>query len=90
MNSSPESLARLADRASDRPFFLGSALRRFREARGWTQEELAGYLGCTEADLTMLSLCRMPGVNERHTLDNDIAYLSERFQVDPERLRSVL
>ncbi|MDV9187838.1 helix-turn-helix transcriptional regulator [Streptomyces sp. SR27] len=38
----------------------GAHLRRLREERGWTQEDLAGPMGCTSQHISAVETCRKP------------------------------
>ncbi|MGG6267087.1 hypothetical protein ACQ4M3_13050 [Leptolyngbya sp. AN03gr2] len=53
-------IARAADRASDRPFFLASALKQYQHEKEVSRENLAIQLGCTTETLDKLALCRKP------------------------------
>jgi hypothetical protein len=89
MNSSPESLKRLAERVRDRSFFLGSALAIYQDAEELTEEAMAERLGCSPHTLTLLRLCRMPG-HGSHSFERDVNHLAARFEIDGNRLADAL
>lgn len=55
-----DQLARLRDRLSTNNRFLASTLRRYREAEGWTHDQLASHLGLTPDGLDRLGLTGQP------------------------------
>lgn len=80
----PTPFRRLADRASDDPFFLGYHLRQFATRRLWTHAALAAWLGCPVEQLAHLSLCRTPET------DADFAEIASVMGVRAEGLREVM
>jgi hypothetical protein len=55
-----DSLQRAAQRASQRPFFIASALLAYQTLGQLGEDELAEFLGCPLAALPKLALCRLP------------------------------
>jgi hypothetical protein len=55
-----QSFQRFVKRARKDPYFLGASLAACQESRGWSDQQLAEFLGCSEADLEKLAACRAP------------------------------
>lgn len=88
---SDDLLVTAADRAAARPFYLASAIRRWRAANHATAATTLAYLGTTvdrqlgaDQHLARLALCRRP------TDRADLAAISARFGVDPDRLAALV
>ena len=87
MIDSRDLLAQAAERASSDPFFLGYALRAYRQAQEMDVEELSGWLGCPPGDLPRLALCRCPAPDR---FQDDLQRLSHRFGLRTDRLAALL
>jgi len=81
----PDPLARLAERAESRPFFLASLLADFARSENMNDEMLAAHLGCPLAELPKLKLCRAPR-QEPADLREDIDRLVQAFRLDRDHL----
>jgi hypothetical protein len=82
-----ELLRRAAERASTKPFFLGSALRWFAEAEHLDDAGLARHLGCSPEQLNKLRLCRRPaGIS----FAVDVQRLADALRLDVVRLAELL
>lgn len=84
MNKSTNSdlIALAANRASSRPFYLGSAFADFQQMRHMSDAELADYVGCQPDKLRALRLCRRPDVDSAR-FRPDVRSISDRFDIDP-------
>jgi hypothetical protein len=78
-----------AERAAQRPFFIGRDLAEFRALRGFSEIELAAWLGCAPERLPELALCRRPvlrGPGFRHGVQK----IADHIGIRPERLAELL
>lgn len=57
-DGNPTPLTHFARRAESDPLFLAAQLALYRDSRGWTDDDLAAYLGVPVESLTRLALCR--------------------------------
>lgn len=85
-----EALKRLADRAAADPFFLGHALTAFQARHRISDPALAAKLKVTLEQLAKIRLCRMPGIDERHTLTSDLRTIAERMGCDLTELARIV
>jgi len=76
---------RLIGKAVEDPFFLGSTLAAFSEARGLTDRRLADWLGCSPSALDRLKLCRRPE-DPDPALGEEIRRIAAFAPCDPLRL----
>ncbi|HLW00262.1 MAG TPA: hypothetical protein VKT82_16465 [Ktedonobacterales bacterium] len=60
MNDHMPSLARLAQGARERPTLLAGLLFAYQQQEGLDEQKLAAFLGCDDAALPKLALCRRP------------------------------
>lgn len=86
-DAGPALLRRAAERAADRPPFLASALLAYAHAEGLDDAGLAARLGCPDADLPALLLCRRP---QGATFAADVQRIAERFGLQPFRLAEAI
>jgi hypothetical protein len=78
-----------AERAAQRPFFIARDLAEFRTLHGFSENDLAAWLGCAANRLPDLALCRRPaphGPRFRH----DVQKVSQYIGIRPERLAQLL
>lgn len=87
MAKTPDAKAwhRLIGKAEREPFFLGSALVAFSEARGLTDRTLAEWLVCSLEALDRLKLCRRPDDREA-AFGEEIRRIAAFAPCDPLRL----
>ncbi len=78
---SNEILKRLADAASERPFYLGSILDGYARRDELDPATLAKKLTCDEATLDRLRVCRAPVVGHDE-FPLDVRRIAHRFNVD--------
>jgi hypothetical protein len=78
-----------AERAARRPFFVARDLADFRSLHGFSENDLAAWLGCGPERLPQLALCRRPTLHgaefRRH-----IERISNYIGITPERLAQLL
>lgn len=79
------SLARVAERTMNRPFFLGYWLNEYATSMLLDDAALAAALGCTLDSLTMLRLCRAPRP-DMYVLD--LQEVANRFEANLESLKT--
>lgn len=82
-------LRHAADRASRDDFFLGNVLTEYMVARGLNRAGLSKQLSCSETQLSLLALCRLPkesGVTFRAEVEKIAAYVG----IDPLELGQVI
>jgi hypothetical protein len=82
-----ELLAYAAQRAQDRPSYVGWALVQVRAREGLSDAALAARLGLATVDLPRLALCLRPRPEQ---WDADLAQIAARFGLAPEPLSAVL
>lgn len=75
-------LRKAAQRAAQNPFFLAAPVMRVAEADGLSDAELAERLGCSEANLLAVLLCRRPD-GDPAAFRADLARIAQRFGADP-------
>jgi hypothetical protein len=83
----PSWLKAAVRRSADEDWTLGFSFERYRQFKSKSPEELAEELGCSLETLDWLSLCRVPS-EERFAEELDV--ITQRFNVDPNRLAPVL
>jgi hypothetical protein len=76
-----------AQRAKDRPEYLGWVLARYLEREHSSEVELAGRLGMAPRDVARLALCLRPRVE--HCAE-DIRQISARFHLDAPTLAGIV
>jgi hypothetical protein len=81
----PNALDYMARRAEADPFYLGSALARYRDARALTDADLCRLLGCGAETLRSLKLCRRPQPET-----NDLGVIAAHYGIDPGALGRLL
>lgn len=89
MSDAPNPLELAANRASEDPFFLGSTLAEHLHRRGWSREDLAEYMCCSQVDLLRLYLCRQPELASED-LALRVDHIAHTFHCDASRLLSLL
>jgi hypothetical protein len=82
-------LARAAARAEADSFFVASALALYRSLTEMDDGALAAFLGCDEASLPRLALCRRPS-GESRSFRADVGRIAEFTGCDPSRLATLL
>jgi hypothetical protein len=86
----PEALlAKAAGRATERRFFLASALAAYQELHGMDDNALAAYLGCPPDRLSRLALCRRPDPGSTG-FRNDTQRVAAYAGANPLRLGTLL
>ncbi|EPX57063.1 hypothetical protein D187_006817 [Cystobacter fuscus DSM 2262] len=83
----PSWLKAAVRRSADEDWTLGFIFKRYRQFKNKSSEELAEELGCSLETLDWLSLCRVPS-EERFA--EELSVITQRFNVDPNRLAPVL
>lgn len=90
MNEARDRYLRVAaERAGHRPFFIAGDLGEFRSLHGFSEIDLAAWLGCAPERLPELALCRRP---EPHGAGfrRDVQKISDYISISPERLAQLL
>ncbi len=82
-------LARAANRASRRAFFIASALEDYRKMEGLDEAQLADYLRCTPKDLARLALCRRPQ-SESSKFKDEVRAIARHTSIDGGQLMKLL
>lgn len=82
-------LEHLANRVSDDPMFLASALEAYGRSEGIDDGTLAKKLGCPKDVLPLLRLCRIPRA-EAPEFFQDVARIAEHFKVNADVLAEVV
>src|SRR5258708_23467078 len=75
----------LAQRVTDDPYFLASALQAYARSEHLDDDALAQALECSQETLTLLRLCRMPR-HEPASFREDVHRIASRFGVQVDRL----
>lgn len=83
----PDWLETAAERGARVPELLGSMFAWYRDLEDLSVQALAEQLGCTEATLHWMSLCRRP---RSEAFAADVLRIAERFGVDPSGIFQVL
>jgi hypothetical protein len=83
-------LRHAAERAASHPFYLAYALAVYQQSESLDDASLARFLGCQEADLPLLALCRRPGAVGEDEFGVDVAQIVSRHSVRRERLIHLL
>lgn len=78
-----------AKRAVQSRFFLAESLKEFCINRGMTEDDLAGFLGCSLELLPKLALCRRPD-SDSPKFRVDIERIATAFNMQPIRLVQVI
>ena len=82
-------LKRLARRVEDDRQFLASILAEYARAEGLNDAALAWKLGCPEASLTGLRLCRAPR-GEPAEFRQDVRQIADGFGLDADLLTEII
>lgn len=82
-------LKRLARRVENDPRFLAGLLTEYARSEGLDEAGMARELGCEEAILTGLRLCRAPRP-EAADFRQDVRQIAEHFSLDAVRLAEIL
>lgn len=78
-------LESLAKRVESDPFFLACVLRQYAESENLNDAQVAAVLGCAEATLPQLRLCRAPA-SEAKVFQADVDRIAARFGIRAEVL----
>jgi len=82
-------MSKLAQRVTDDPFFLASALQAYAHSEHLNDDALARALECSLETLALLRLCRMPR-HEPASFREDVVRIASRFGVQVDRLAEVV
>ncbi|WP_163998188.1 hypothetical protein [Pyxidicoccus caerfyrddinensis] len=77
--STPEWLARAAQRSQSEPRMMGHVFEQYRQLEGHSEEQLAKELGCSRDMLRWMALCRRP---EESHFEEQATAIATRFQVE--------
>jgi hypothetical protein len=78
-----------AMQAEEKPFFVASTLATYRTLREMDNAALAAYLGCTEAALYRLALCRRPD-GDGSMFRSEVERIAQHTGCNVEALANVL
>jgi hypothetical protein len=78
-----------AELAARRPLFLARDLAEFRALHGFSEVDLAAWLGCAPERLPGLALCRRPALRGPG-FRRDVQKISDYVGIRPERLAELL
>lgn len=79
-----------ARKATQRPFFLASALESFQELENLDAAQLADWLEITPAQLNLLALCKRPNSAETNQFRRETAAIAEKFSIAPAKLANLI
>lgn len=77
--STPEWLARAAQRSQAEPGMMGHVFEQYRQLEGHSEEALARELGCSQDVLHWMALCRRP---EESRFEEQATAIATRFSVE--------
>ncbi|MFA5400902.1 MAG: hypothetical protein WC359_10705 [Dehalococcoidia bacterium] len=84
-NETSSILRHAAKKAGQMKFFLAEYLSEFRRFRGFSEEEVAQFLGCNAMFISKLSLCRRPQPQSQK-FRSDVELIAVAFNIQPSRL----
>ncbi|MDQ2745352.1 MAG: hypothetical protein M3Z66_24055 [Chloroflexota bacterium] len=83
----PDPIERMAQRATDDPFYVASAMAEYARSEGIPWRQVASLLGCSEEQLSQVALCRRPYGD---AIWNDLVRIAGRFALDAEALATMV